>query len=134
MVLTGSFAISLVIGLSCHHRWYDASAPSQLGISVEMPGPRDFAVRFMHARLSCQSVHRIPWPNVRDDRETPLGRAGTERLMPLIWVRCVGIYFCARDWTGFADLPVGSVAAPSQNRHKATLSGQTLRPLWFDVL
>jgi hypothetical protein len=43
VVLTVSFVISPVIGLSCHRRHADRSA--RLGISVEMPGPHDFAVR-----------------------------------------------------------------------------------------
>jgi len=39
-------------------------------------------------------------PNVRDDRETPLYRAGTSGDMHLIWVSGEGKYFCKRGWTG----------------------------------
>jgi hypothetical protein len=71
MVLTVSFGLSLVIGLSCHHHRRNAqSIPGRLGIGVEMPGPHDFAVRFDAARLAPPSVHRILRPTSRDGRET----------------------------------------------------------------
>jgi hypothetical protein len=74
MVLTVSFALFLVIGLSCHHR---QRMNRQLDASVEASEPRDFAVRRSGALVSSAiGVHRIP-PHVRDDRETPLdGRDG----------------------------------------------------------
>jgi len=43
MVLTVSFALSLVTGLSCHHRLADH--PTKLDASVGASGPHDFAVR-----------------------------------------------------------------------------------------
>jgi hypothetical protein len=43
MVLTVSFVLSSVIGLSCHRRFAKTSA--KLDASVEAPGPHDFAVR-----------------------------------------------------------------------------------------
>jgi hypothetical protein len=43
MVLTVSFVISPVIGLSCHRR--RRSCPHQLDAGVEASGPHDFAVR-----------------------------------------------------------------------------------------
>jgi hypothetical protein len=45
MVLTAYSALSLVIGLSCHHPRCDAEHRHQVDISVEMSGPHDFAVR-----------------------------------------------------------------------------------------
>jgi hypothetical protein len=70
MVLTVSFALSPVIGLSCHrHQWIGLH---QLDAGVEASGPHDFAVRETSALVSrAIRVHRIP-PHVRDDRETPL--------------------------------------------------------------
>jgi hypothetical protein len=51
------------------------------------------------------SVHRIPQPNVRDDRETPLVQGhGTAMLMDLIWAKREAIYFCSEDWTGSISL------------------------------
>jgi hypothetical protein len=44
MVLTASFAISPVIGLSCHRRL--ARLLAKLDAGVEASGPHDFAVRF----------------------------------------------------------------------------------------
>jgi hypothetical protein len=43
MVLTASFVLSPVIGLSCHRRLAETFA--KLDTSVEMSGPHDFAVR-----------------------------------------------------------------------------------------
>jgi hypothetical protein len=76
-VLTVSFVLSPVIGLSCHRRSREALASQELDTSVEMSRPHDFAVRFTRVRLRMISVHRIP-PRVRDDREPPL--CGTGRM------------------------------------------------------
>ena len=51
MVLTVYFVISLVTGLSCHHRLADACS-ARLDASVGASGPHDFAVRLNHARPS----------------------------------------------------------------------------------
>ena len=58
MVLTVSFVISPVIGLSCHRRHADISA--KLDASVEASGPYDFAVRISTVRQKRIRVHRIP--------------------------------------------------------------------------
>jgi hypothetical protein len=78
MVLTVSFALSLGTGLSCPIAARIVSA--QLGISVGMPGPHDFAIRdcLIRPRNNCAltpSRPSHPAPNVRDDREAPLMRA-----------------------------------------------------------
>jgi hypothetical protein len=76
MVLTVSFVLSRVTGLVCHPR--RRSCLHQLDSSVGASGPHDFAVRIRRASsLRAVSVHRIP-PHVRDDRETPLLRDGTQ--------------------------------------------------------
>jgi hypothetical protein len=94
MVLTVSFVLSPVIGLSCHRRWQIRHARARSGrlrlrkldAGVEASGPHDFAVRSIIDRqravdrsqirrtrpaitLRAQRcrVHRIP-PRVRDDR------------------------------------------------------------------
>src|SRR3954452_15464474 len=70
MVLTVSFVISPVIGLSCHrHRQVTTC---QLDTSVEASGPHDFAVRISTVRQPCYQRPSHPVPNVRDDRDTPL--------------------------------------------------------------
>ena len=74
---------------SCSPRWSglvvtvipEKRASQELDASVAAPGPHDFAVRSCsfvraHARLN-KSVHRIPDPTQRDDRETPLVWART---------------------------------------------------------
>src|SRR5438270_6902383 len=68
MVLTVSFALSPVTGLSCHcHRQVTTC---QLDASVGASEPHDFAVRVSTVRQRCLRVHRIP-SRVRDDREPP---------------------------------------------------------------
>src|SRR3954451_3255013 len=59
MVLTVSFVISPVIGLSCHRRF---ALAAKLDASVEASGPHDFAVRVSTVRQRCLRVHRIPCP------------------------------------------------------------------------
>jgi hypothetical protein len=49
----------------------------QRGASLGAPGPHDFAVRVGVVRLATPSRPPHPLPNVRDDRDTPLLRAGT---------------------------------------------------------
>jgi hypothetical protein len=61
MVLTAYFALSLVTGLSCHHRQRDAKHHRQLDASVGASGPHDFAVRKISAFVNAPPhVHRIP--------------------------------------------------------------------------
>jgi hypothetical protein len=63
MVLTVSFVISPVTGLSCHRRQRDARHRRQLDASVGASGPHDFAVREVSAFVSrATRVHRIPRP------------------------------------------------------------------------
>ena len=126
MVLTAYFVLSPVIGLSCHRRPADMvlSAPGRadlasagLDAGVEASGPHDFAVRESIVRqlavdrsrknppcdhASCPTLPRPshPVPNVRDDRETPLQRAGMAGDIDLIWVWREGKYFWRWDWTG----------------------------------
>src|SRR5579872_1639944 len=82
VVLTVSFVLSLVIGLSCHHR---RRIIHRLDIGVEISGPHDFAVRPSPVRLTGQGVHRIPRPTFSDDRpNAPLYRGGTRGLLKVI--------------------------------------------------
>jgi hypothetical protein len=60
MVLTVSFVLSPVIGLSCHRRWWKCFR--QLDAGVEASGPHDLAVREPRPRQSAARVHRIPRP------------------------------------------------------------------------
>jgi hypothetical protein len=76
MVLTASFVLSPVSGLFCHRRLSGLILP-KLDASVAAPGPHDFAVRFgvfvrREITPDAKSVHRIPRPTFRDDREAPL--------------------------------------------------------------
>jgi hypothetical protein len=68
MVLTVSFVLSPVIGLSCHRRLANTSA--KLDAGVEASGPHDFAVRVSAIRQERTRVHRIP-PRVDDVAQHP---------------------------------------------------------------
>ena len=57
---TAYFVLSLVIGLSCHHRHADIAA--QLDASVEASGPHDFTVRIGTIRQLCRSRPPHPVP------------------------------------------------------------------------
>src|ERR1700728_4888116 len=76
MVLAAYFALSLVTGLSCHHRRRNLFR--QLDASVGASGPHDFAVRKGALSSAAQLASIASQPYVRDDRETPLcvGRDG----------------------------------------------------------
>jgi hypothetical protein len=72
MVLTVSFVISPVIGLSCHRHQADCGFSNPVGptktsarldAGVEASGPHDFAVREISALVfGAARVHRIPPP------------------------------------------------------------------------
>jgi hypothetical protein len=69
MVLTVSFVLSPVIGLSCHRHL--ARLLARLDAGFEASGPHDFAVRGVGALvLSAARVHRIP-PRVDDVAQRP---------------------------------------------------------------
>jgi hypothetical protein len=93
MVLTVSFALSPVIGLTCHRRRRDVFR--RLDAGIEASGPHDFAVRFRNAFVfRMQSVHRIPRPTFVTIAKRPSVQGhGTARFMDLIWVKREGIYF-----------------------------------------
>ena len=96
MVLTVSFVLSPVIGLSCHRRF---ALAAKLDASVEASGPHDFAVRVSAIRQKHQPRPPHPVPNVRDDRDTPPMWDGMARLIVLIWVRPETECFFKWDWT-----------------------------------
>ena len=61
---TTYFALSLVTGLSCHHRPCEALASQGLDASVGASGPHDFAVRAPRATSSRNSRPSLPASNV----------------------------------------------------------------------
>jgi hypothetical protein len=115
MVLTVSSALSLVTGLVCHHRLADTSA--KLDASVGASGPHDFAVRLCAVRLRAISVHRIPLPNVRDDRDTPLLRVRDGESIKLFLLNREAKYFFKDGWTAISqNSPSGKSVEPSGGR------------------
>src|ERR1700738_1290712 len=73
MVLTVSFALSPVTGLSCHRRLADT--PAKLDASVGASGPHDFAVRGTTSFVAdIARVHCIPHPTSVTIAQTPLVR------------------------------------------------------------
>jgi hypothetical protein len=86
LVLTVSFALSLVTGLVCHHRGRDAKHRRQLDTSVGASGPHDFAVRITRrSSARRQSVHRIPRPTSVTIAIRPSCRDGMRGMLLLIW-------------------------------------------------
>jgi hypothetical protein len=60
-------------------------ASQELDLSVGRPGPRDFAVRASHVRLTCHPRPSHPRPTCRDDRAyVPLHRGGMREKIVLI--------------------------------------------------
>ncbi|SMX60979.1 conserved protein of unknown function [Bradyrhizobium sp. ORS 285] len=78
---TVSFVLSLGIGvLAPIARASRHSIDSGLDLSVERPGPHDFAVRAGQALVQRRRhVHRSP-PHVRDDASVPLLEAGWRKI------------------------------------------------------
>jgi hypothetical protein len=72
MVLTVSFELFPVIGLSCHRHRRDAEHRRQLDASVEASEPHDFTVRIERRSPSTPTRPPHSEPNVRDDGDTPL--------------------------------------------------------------
>ena len=80
----------------CRQR--DAKHHRQLDLSVGRPGPRDFAVRAGHVRLTCHPRPSHPRPTCRDDRAyVPLHRGGMrEKIVPICPTEQAPIH--AADW------------------------------------
>jgi hypothetical protein len=74
-------------------------------------GSRRSALQSCHAHDALAST--ASHPNVRDDRDTPLVRDETARVISLIWVRREAEYFCAGDSTEKSKTPL---ICPSGNR------------------
>ena len=100
MVLTAYSALSLVIGLVCHHHRRDAKHHRQLDASVGASGPHGFAVR-KNKRLRQRAPSRPPHPDPTSVTiaKRPFVWAGMARDMQVIWVESEPEYFCAKDWT-----------------------------------
>jgi hypothetical protein len=75
--------------------------PRKLDTSVGAPGPHDFAVRSNISRQPMLPRPSHPLPNVRDDRETSLLRAGDIWLVDLTCHSEKQKYFCKRGLTAF---------------------------------
>jgi hypothetical protein len=84
MVLTVSFVLSPVTGLSCHRRRRNYFR--QLDTSVGAPGPHDFAVRVSIARLAALSRPLHPVPRFVTIMIRPSCRDGIRGRIALIWV------------------------------------------------
>jgi hypothetical protein len=98
MVLTASFALSPVIGLSCHRHLAEMDS-AKLDAGVEASGPHDFTVRVSTFRQARRRVHRIPFPTSVTIAIRPSSGNETARVVELIWVNREAKYFCKRGWT-----------------------------------
>jgi hypothetical protein len=123
MVLTVSFALSLVTGLVCHHRKRNAQALSLLDASVGASGPHDFTVRVGTFRQPRHPRPSHPAPNVRDDREAPLKWDGIAADVEVIWAKREVENFFGEDWTG------GIALIARENFFSGVILGRALREL-----
>ena len=82
--VTAYSALSLVIGLSCHHPRCNASACHPVNASVEASRPHGFAVRDRAARLAVHSRPSHPALHVRDDAQRPSDERETREELSLI--------------------------------------------------
>jgi hypothetical protein len=106
MVLTVSFALSLVIGLSCHHTRCDALASSPVTPASRRQDHTTSPSAFENAFVfRIESVHRIPRPTFVTIAKRPSVRGrGTARFMDVIWAIREGKYFCSNGWTASISL------------------------------
>src|ERR1700676_5460736 len=101
MVLTVSFVLSPVTGLSCHRRLRNTFR--RLDASVGASGPHDFAVRISAARQRVATcVHRIPHPTFVTTAKRPSVWGGTGRDIHLICISEKQKYFFEEERTNGA--------------------------------
>src|ERR1700737_2744500 len=108
MVLTVSFVLSPVIGLSCHRRL--RSCLRKLDAGVEACGPPDFAVHLKRRSSAALSASTASRPALMTLRNAPLW----DRTAGVVKVICPtpkAKYFCRQDWT--AANPADEVICPS---------------------
>ena len=132
MVLTVSFVLSPVTGLFCHRRPRIKVLSGPVGLTKTSANLTPASGRQDHTILPSAiaslvrvlvTAHRLfknppchhaarstlprpphPAPNVRDDHDTPLSRAGMGNVLEMIWGERKGKYFCEEDWTGGISL------------------------------
>jgi hypothetical protein len=97
MVLTVSFVLSPVIGLSCHRR--QRNGFHRLDASVEASGPYDFAVHVSAVRQRRHPRPPHPCPTFVTIAKRPFVWAGMAEHMQVIWVKGESKYFCRAGWT-----------------------------------
>ncbi len=100
---TAYSALSLVTGLSCHHRLRDTSRKlerQRRGVRTTRLCRRCSAARPHAIGAATPPRPSHPKPYVRDDRETPLARERDGGDMDLIWEKGEADYFSDGDWTG----------------------------------
>jgi hypothetical protein len=123
MVLTVSFVLSPVIGLSCHRR--QRNCFHRLDAGVEASGPQDFAVRVSVVRQRHCHVHRIPHPTSVTIAKRPSVWDGMASDIDLIWVRREAEYFCKPDWTGEIKLKLQENFLPTRYESQIILLAMT---------
>src|ERR1700690_4106549 len=122
MVLTVSFALSLVTGLSCHHRSRWNFFLRKLDTSVGVSGPHDFAVRHSAARLASPPRPPHPASTFVTIAIRPSCEAGRGELVEMICPTGKAEYFCQEGWTRIcARCPSGKSVG---SLHLAPLAGR----------
>jgi hypothetical protein len=115
--------LSLVTGLSCHHR-LPIISPNLTPAS----GHQDHTISpsaEVIARLAILRVHRIPHPTSVTIASRPSCGVRDARTIHLIWISEKQKYFFRRGWTGNCEDRL-SGKSPQKNLSAATLCGFTL--------
>jgi hypothetical protein len=100
MVLTASFVLSLVIGLSCHHRRPRcASITAHLTSASRRQDHTTSPSAAMSFVFSTPRRPSPPAPNVRDDRETPLDRGRDDTRSIAVSTNSLSEIFLTGGWT-----------------------------------
>ena len=140
MVLTVSFVLSSVIGLSCHRRPQETCrklASRELDAGVEASGPHDFAVRSWHHSSLVPPRPSHPRPTFVTIAKRPFVWAGMANDIEVIWVKREPEYFCEEDWTGVSVIcPSGALhhvifVIPGRERSERARKPYSLQGLWI---
>src|ERR1700731_4017763 len=124
MVLTVSFELSPVIGLSCHrHR---RCLNRQLDAGVEASGPHDFSVRRKALSSAAPPASTASHPASVTIAIRPFGGRDGESYS-LIWTSEKQKYFCKWGWTGQTHKP--SLICPSGRRVALSAVARRAKPV-----
>src|SRR5260370_5770624 len=126
MVLTVSFVLSPVIGLSCHRRLRILHPQSLTRASRRQDHTTSPSALALFVKSAAASI--ASRPNVRDDGQRPSLRGQDSGGYKVIWVFGKPEYFCKRGWTGHRQ--TAPLICPSGRRATPVASASGDIGLW----